>query len=133
VAHTRPSGVAVLAQGVAAVAKCAAAGSAGHRRPLASRSVRSALVAAFAASGKTTHRFAGSRPDSALGRRKPSLGCAAHPRRVPEAGNCRLGRTVSRYLHGQPRTPSQTWRTFLANHLAQVAYMSELPSPDESG
>src|SRR5262249_2605469 len=42
-------------------------------------------------------------------------------------------RTVSRYLHGQPRTPSQTWRTFLANHLAQVADISELPSPDESG
>src|SRR5262245_26642706 len=42
-------------------------------------------------------------------------------------------RTVSRYLHGQPRTLSQTWRTFLANHLAQVAYISELPSPDESG
>src|SRR5262249_35898332 len=42
-------------------------------------------------------------------------------------------RTVSRYLHGQPRTPSQTWRTFLANHLAQVAYISELPSPDASG
>src|SRR5262249_1590129 len=42
-------------------------------------------------------------------------------------------RTVLRYLHGQPRTPSQTWRTFLANHLAQAAYSSELPSPDESG
>src|SRR5262252_9494550 len=27
----------------------------------------------------------------ALGRRKSSLGCAAHPRRVTEAGNCRLG------------------------------------------
>ena len=26
-------------------------------------------------------------------------------------------RTVSRYLHGRPTTRSQTWRTFLANHL----------------
>src|SRR5262249_53631151 len=42
-------------------------------------------------------------------------------------------RTVSRYLHGQPRTRSETWRTFLANHLAQVAYISVLPSPDASG
>jgi beta-lactamase superfamily II metal-dependent hydrolase len=91
VSHTRPSAVAVLAQGLAAMARCAAAGSAGHRRPLASRWVRSALVAAFAASGETTHRFADSRSDSALGRRKSPLGCAAHPRRVTEAGNCRLG------------------------------------------
>src|SRR5262249_45076431 len=91
VSHTGPSAVAVLAQGVAAVEERAAAGSPSHRRPLASRSVRSALVAAFAASGKTAHRFAGSRSDSALGRRKPSLGCAAHPQRVTEAGNCRLG------------------------------------------
>ena len=42
-------------------------------------------------------------------------------------------RTVSRYLLERPRTPSQTWRTFLANHLGQFAYISELPSPDESG
>jgi hypothetical protein len=26
-------------------------------------------------------------------------------------------RTVSRYLHGRPTTRSQTWRTFIANHL----------------
>src|SRR5262249_40980556 len=39
-------------------------------------------------------------------------------------------RTVSRYLRGRPRTPSQTWRTFLANHLGQVALISDLASPD---
>ena len=33
-------------------------------------------------------------------------------------------RTVSRYLRGLPRGPSQTWRTFLANHLAQFTFMS---------
>jgi len=42
-------------------------------------------------------------------------------------------RTVSRYLHGRPRTPSQTWRTFLANHLGQLAFISELLSPDALG
>jgi Homeodomain-like domain len=42
-------------------------------------------------------------------------------------------RTVSRYLHERPRTPSQTWRTFLANHVGQIAYISKFPSPDASG
>jgi hypothetical protein len=40
-------------------------------------------------------------------------------------------RTVSRYLRGRPRT-SQTWRTFLANHLDQVTFISELRSPSPS-
>src|SRR5262249_51357926 len=127
VSHTRPSAVAVLAQGVAVVEERAAAGSASHRRPLASRSVRSALVAAFAASGKTAHRFAGSRSDSALGRRKPSLRAPRIHGELLQLGIVVSERTVSRYLHGQPRTPSQTWRTFLANHLAQVAYISGAP------
>jgi hypothetical protein len=42
-------------------------------------------------------------------------------------------RTVSRYLRGRPRTPSQTWYTFLANHLGQVPLISELLSPYASG
>jgi len=42
-------------------------------------------------------------------------------------------RTVSRYLHGRPRTPSQTWRTFLANHLGQIAFIDDIVSPDASG
>jgi hypothetical protein len=42
-------------------------------------------------------------------------------------------RTVSRYLRGRPRTPSQTWRTFFANHLGQVTIISELLSPYASG
>jgi hypothetical protein len=33
-------------------------------------------------------------------------------------------RTVSRYLRERPRAPSQTWRTFLANHLAQMTWTS---------
>jgi len=35
-------------------------------------------------------------------------------------------RTVSRYLRGRPRRPSQTWRTFLANHLGQFRCMSHV-------
>ena len=41
-------------------------------------------------------------------------------------------RTVSRYLRGRPRAPSQTWRTFLANHLGQVTFISE-PSSYAAG
>ncbi len=32
-------------------------------------------------------------------------------------------RTVSRYLQGRPTARSQTWRTFFANHLGDVAFM----------
>jgi hypothetical protein len=42
-------------------------------------------------------------------------------------------RTVSRYLRGRPRTSSQTWGTFLANHLGQVTFISERRSPFASG
>ena len=42
-------------------------------------------------------------------------------------------RTVSRYLRGLPRGPSQTWRTFLVNHLAQFTSMSPEISPYASG
>jgi hypothetical protein len=42
-------------------------------------------------------------------------------------------RTVSRYLQGRPRRPSQTWRTFLANHLGQFTFISPVLSPYASG
>jgi len=42
-------------------------------------------------------------------------------------------RTVSRYLRGRPRSPSQTWRTFLANHVGQLIFISERPSSYASG
>jgi hypothetical protein len=38
-------------------------------------------------------------------------------------------RTVSRYLRGRSRRPSQTWCTFLANHLGQFACISLVPLP----
>jgi Homeodomain-like domain len=42
-------------------------------------------------------------------------------------------RTVSRYLRGRPRGPSQTWRTFLANHLTQFTFISPETSPYAPG
>ena len=38
-------------------------------------------------------------------------------------------RTVSRYLQRRPNRPSQTWRTFLANHLGQFTFTSQVLSP----
>jgi hypothetical protein len=43
-------------------------------------------------------------------------------------------RTVSRYLANSRRAPSQTWRTFLANHFGQLAFTSPVMfcgAPDE--
>ena len=42
-------------------------------------------------------------------------------------------RTVSRYLRGRPTTRSQTWRTFLANHLGNETFGSLLMSSDADG
>ena len=42
-------------------------------------------------------------------------------------------RTVSRYLRERPKRPSQTWRTFIANHLGQFEFNTQVLSPDVSG
>jgi hypothetical protein len=42
-------------------------------------------------------------------------------------------RSVSRHLREWPRRPSQTWRTFLANHLGQFTFISPMMSPYASG
>ena len=42
-------------------------------------------------------------------------------------------RTVSRYLGGRSRRPSQTWHTFLANHLGQFTCMSSVLAPYAPG
>src|SRR5437870_5334587 len=42
-------------------------------------------------------------------------------------------RTVSRLLERHPRPPSQTWRTFLTNHLASAASMDLFTVPTLTG
>ena len=42
-------------------------------------------------------------------------------------------RTVSRLLERRPRPPSQTWRTFLTNHLAAAASMDFFTVPTPTG
>jgi putative transposase len=51
---------------------------------------------------------------------------------------CKLGidvseRTVSRLLRQRPRPPSQTWRTFLANHVAALVSMDFFTVPTLTG
>ena len=115
------------------MARRAGAGSAGHRRPLASRSVRSALVAPFATSWTTTHRSAVSRSDWALGRENRLCGARRIHGELLKLGLVVSERTVSRYLRECPRRPSQTWATFLANHLGQFTLISPVMSPYVSG
>jgi putative transposase len=48
------------------------------------------------------------------------VGCASHPRRVAEARDYRES-IQRREVHGlSPNATSQTWRTFLANHVEQI-------------
>jgi hypothetical protein len=42
-------------------------------------------------------------------------------------------RTVSRYLPDRLTTPSQTWRTFLANHIGSLAFTSTVTPTYASG
>jgi hypothetical protein len=42
-------------------------------------------------------------------------------------------RTVSQLWEQHPRPPSQTWRTFLTNHLASAASMDFFPVPTLTG
>jgi hypothetical protein len=105
------------------------AGPAGHRRPLASRRVPSMLAPSLAASCIDV-------PCRDLIRRLAAenhLWGSADSRRVTEARNRRLERTVSRYLPDRLTPPSQTWRTCLTNHLGDLAFVSPMTSSYESG
>ena len=80
-----------------------------------------------AAAGTTTHRTPASKPHSAYGAGKRSLGRPANPRRVAEADSFVSERTVSRYLPDRRTRRSQTWRTFFANHVGNLAFTSTGP------
>lgn len=59
--------------------------------------------------------------DSHDGAGKPALGCAADPRRTAQTRDLDPPQaTVAKYLGRRRQPPSQTWRTFLRNHIGQV-------------
>ena len=64
-------------------------------------------------------RHPGADPTHARG--QPSLGRAAHPRRLQKLGLTVSQSTVAKYLGRRDGPPSQTWRTFLINHVSQLA------------
>jgi hypothetical protein len=97
---------------------------AGHRRPLASKGLPPLVGPSAAAAGQTTDRGNLSRPDPPNGRREPVLGAPRIHGELLKLGIAVSERTVSRYLPHSRRAPSQSWRTFLTNHLGQLSFVS---------
>src|SRR4051794_39473834 len=62
----------------------------------------------------------GSRPHPPHERRKSALGSAAHSRELLKLGINIGEMSVSKYLIRNRKSPSQTWRTFLDNHLRSL-------------
>ena len=110
------------------------AGPAGNGRPLASRRVLWMLEpSAAAASGKTAHRSTPSGPHSAHRDGEPLWGAPRIHGELLKLGITVSERTVSRYLPDRLTAPSQSWRTFLANHLGDLAFTSKITSSDALG
>jgi hypothetical protein len=61
------------------------------------------------------------------------VGCAAIHGELLKLGMVVSERTVSRYLPDRRRLPSQTWRTFLANHRLALASASTVTSANALG
>src|SRR5712664_73429 len=80
------------------------------------------------AAGTTAHRFATS---SLIARMATENGLWGAPRihgELMKLGITVSERTVSRYLPDRRTRRSQTWRTFLANHVGNLAFTSTLIS-----
>jgi hypothetical protein len=88
------------------------------------------LALSLAASWATMYRFSLSRSDSALGRGQLSLGAPRIHGELLKLGISISERTDSRYLRGRPPTRSQTWRTFVTNHVGDRTFLSPLMIPD---
>src|SRR5438045_302908 len=75
-------------------------------------------------SAKRTRATAREFGDSATGQndgcRQPTLGRTSHTRRTLKLGFEISQRTVSRLMPKRDKKPSQTWKTFLHNHVGQL-------------
>ncbi len=83
----------------------------------------------------TTHRVRRPEPHSTHEYGKLPLGRSAHPRRVAEAGHRSLRTDGLAVSADRTRGRSQTWRTFLTNHVgdficSSAVASSELPGDD---
>src|SRR5438132_12268103 len=70
--------------------------------------------------GSTAHRIGDCGSRTHHDARESALGRATHPRGVAQTRFDVSQRTVARLMPRRPKPPSQTWRTFLANHLADL-------------
>ncbi len=71
-------------------------------------------------SRKTDDQPGVSRSDSPHGQREPNLGAPRILSELRLLGHNLAESTVSKYMPRLPKPPSQTWRTFLANHAPQI-------------
>ncbi len=85
-----------------------------------------------AAAGKTAHRFTSAGPHSAHGHGE-LWGAPRIHGELLKLGITVSERTVSRYMPGRMNAPSQTWRTFLTNHLGDLAFISGVMSSYAKG
>ncbi len=118
---------------MATVARRTGAGSTGHRRSVAPRSVRSRLVAPFATSWTTANRFDVSRSYCAPGRRESAVGRAANSRRTAQART----RRVRAHRVALPARTAEETVTDLAHIYCEspwpVRMRPRILSPDVSG
>jgi transposase InsO family protein len=102
---------------------------------MASRLVLPAMDAAFGADGcrppKDRHHH--SNPGEHDGRRESALGAPRIHGELQKSGVDASERTVSRLLGRPRRPPSQTWRTFLTNHVATWASIDFFTVPTVTG
>src|SRR5215510_1672113 len=115
---------------MAGVAALAPHPEARHGRPLASECVRSRLDMEVAPKIRATGGGClDSRPDSTDESSQQAVGSPENPWRTPQVGNRSGAMTVGKYLRRTRKPPSQTWRTFLTNHMAQMASMDFFTVP----
>jgi transposase InsO family protein len=93
-------------------------------RLLAARAISeilgSAIQTAAASAGPPDYHYRDSPVDQTNGDCESTLACATIHGELKMLGIPSSERTVSRILRRVPRPPSQTWRTFLHNHLGQT-------------
>ena len=82
-----------------------------------------------APTGKTRRDSGDSRLDSAYEPGEPAMGSTTHTRGTAQVGDRSGGIDGAKYLQRLRKPSSQTWRTFLANHVEQMASIDFFPVP----
>ena len=103
-------------------------------RRLASARLRVVLDTPIASAGRpAADRRRHPTPGSGDGRREPTLGRASHPWGLLKLGFDVSERTVSRLRPRRRKPPSQSWRTFLKNHLGSTVAVDFFAVPTLTG